>query len=129
MKTSEDFTNPSKHIHQKTTTRSPPKIPTPLVPAPEIAVQQRSLTPQFSMSKTRNRYRLRKHKPTACDEMLFGNSSGPLPEKEWKAPWDTSKSKQPLVFDSTDRTGFYSTYRPRPSDIHEKIKTTQKPWK
>ncbi|XP_061417180.1 RBPJ-interacting and tubulin-associated protein 1 [Lethenteron reissneri] len=42
-------------------------------------------TPSGSgMPMTRNKYRLVKHSPTYCDEMLFG---GPLADSGWDPPW------------------------------------------
>lgn len=85
-------------------------------------------TPHFQMSKTRNKYRLKKRAPSACDEMLFGNSQGALPDKEWKAPWDKTRTVQPLVFDSMDRTGFYSVDPPKTVMPHH-MRNQKKPWK
>lgn len=83
--------------------------------------------PQYHTKKTKNRYRILRSNPTTCDEMLFGQPSNILPEKEWKAPWDKSRNVQPLVFDSTDRTGFYSHTKlsALKTDQHKQ----KKPWR
>lgn len=68
----------------------------------------RDSTSRVSMPRTRNKYRLRAHKASECDDMLFGKPVSGENNKEWKAPWDSSRTKTPLLFDSTDRTGHYS---------------------
>lgn len=63
--------------------------------------------PRQTMAKTRNKYRPKSSRPSECDDMLFGKPAG-YEFKEWKAPWDNSKTATPLLFDSTDRVGHYS---------------------
>lgn len=83
--------------------------------------------PRMCMPRTRNRYRPRAQKPTECDDMLFGK---PVSQdfKEWKAPWDNSKSVQPLVYDSTDRAGHYSPEKPK-SHQHVQSANTRRAWR
>lgn len=110
--------------------RSSKKYQYPTVMEEDTAPMKSTYIPQYSMSKTRNKYRIRKSHPSGCDEMLFGEPSNTLPEKEWKAPWDKSHTVQPLVFDSTDRTGFYSHTETPSEEIRKTNREGQrKPWK
>lgn len=91
---------------------------------------QSTYTPQYSMNRTRNKYRIKRSTPSICDESLFGQPSNELPEKEWKAPWDKSRTVQPLVYDSTDRTGFYSLTKPTaPISRITSREGQRRPWK
>lgn len=84
-------------------------------------------TPRCSMSRTRNRYRPKSQKPSECDDSLFGKPSQ-QDYKEWKAPWDQSKNYKPLVYDSTDRAGHYTTETAN-NQRHVKSASSRRPWR
>lgn len=90
---------------------------------------------QMSMPRTRNKYRPKSSRPTECDDMLFGKPMA-TDYKEWKAPWDHSKSKPMLVYDSTDRLGHFAPERTMHASTGNtrrsysaNTKPRQQPWK
>ena len=92
-----------------------------------INQQNDGYTPRYSMSRTRNRYRPKSQKPSECDDSLFGK---PVKQdfKEWKAPWDQTRNFEPLIYDSTDRTGHCSLESPR-NVRPTKSASTRRPWR
>lgn len=98
---------------------SPKKDP-PLLWAPSSSAEgnrpkiKQALT-AIDLSSNKNKYRLLKHKPTFCDETLFGPK---LEEPDFEAPWgDNKKTPTPFLFSSMDYKMVPHDQNPEPYSV------------